>query len=183
MKMFRMIKIAMPRATGFTVIELVITVLILGIVSAFAMTRIMGGDNLDAAIVSDQLVSMARSAQQKALGRSDVQLRVQPVGNNLDISIADSTGIVESASVASGSISLFGDVNQLSACNVAPSGALITNASPMVLNYNSLGDLLNGGVGGASAVETGARICLEPDTSLSVCISASGYAYRGDCLE
>lgn len=171
------------RGPGFTIVELVIIILILGIVSAFGIARVLRGDTLDSAVISDQVISMARAAQQKSIGRNDVKLRIEPVGNNLSISISDGSGILETSSVSVEGISLFGDINQQTACTESPSGVLITNSSVMELNYNSLGDLLSGGVGGVNSIETGARICLTPDVIFSICISAAGYAYRGNCLE
>lgn len=172
-----------PRLTGYTVIELVIVILIVGIVSAFAMARILRGDSYNSAVISDQIISMARSAQQKAIGRNDVTLVLQPVGNDLAIRVQDSSGVVQTATMAMSSTQLYADVNVLLSCSTLPVGGLVSNSTPMVLNFSSLGDIVTGGIGGALTINTGARICVTPDVALSVCISAAGFAYRGDCLE
>jgi prepilin-type N-terminal cleavage/methylation domain-containing protein len=172
---------------GFSVIELVIVILVIGIVSAVALTRALRSDSYNAIIARDQLVSMAQSAQQKAIGRSDVRLVLQPVGNNVQFRIEDSTGLVESAEIASASVLARGDVNELGSCDLVAGGALITVAAPMVLNYNALGDLLNGGVTGSpgfpQTISTGARVCINDDPQMSVCLSSAGYAYVGNCVE
>lgn len=167
---------------GFTIIEVVLIVLILGIVSAFAMARILRGDSLDSAVISDQLIAMTRLSQQKAIGRDDVQLRVEPEGTNLVMTVSDSSGVLETSSVPVAGISVYADVNQQAACSNPPLSGLISNGSPMILNFDSLGDLHSGGVATPVAITSGARLCLSPDTSLSVCISKAGFAYRGDCL-
>lgn len=172
----------LPVNKGFTIIELVFVVLILGIVSAFAMARILRGDSLDSAVVSDQLIAMARLAQQKAIGHSDVQLRVEPDGSSLVISVSDNNGLLESSSVPVAGVSLYADVNQQTACSNPPLAGLISNNNPLLINYDSLGDLESGGVGAPAEIDSGARICLSPDTNLSICISDAGFAYRGACL-
>lgn len=172
----------MNAAKGFTIIEVVVIVLILGIVSAFAMARILRGDTLDSAVVSDQLIAMTRLAQQKAIGRSDVQLRIEPEGGNLVMTLNDISGVLETSTVAVAGVSVYADVNQQSSCSNPPLAGLISDGSPMILNFDRLGDLHSGGVVTPVDVETGVRLCMSPDTSLSVCISKAGFAYRGDCL-
>lgn len=171
------------RAEGYTIIELVIVILILGIVTAFAMARILRGDTYSSAVISDQIIAMARSAQQKAIGRNDVSLVLQPAGSDLEIRIEDTTGIIQTATMAISPTQLHGDVNVLTSCSALPVNGLISNSTPMVLNFARLGDLLSGGVNGSTIISTGARICVLPDIALSVCISAAGFAYRGDCVE
>lgn len=169
---------------GFTVIEVVIVILVVGIVSAVAMVRAMRSDVYNAAITRDQIVSMARSAQQKAIGRSDVELVLQPIGNILHLRILDSSGEVQASTSPLASVGLRADINQLASCNVLAGASEVTPGSPFVLRYNYLGDLLEGGPsGGEASVSTGARMCINGDSSMSVCLSAVGFAYVGDCVD
>ena len=172
---------------GFSVIELVIVIFVIGIVAAVAMTRTLRSDTYNAIIARDQLVSIARSAQQKAIGRTDVSLHIQPIGNSLQFHIEDETGVVETINTDLAEVIPSGDVNQLASCDVVGGGSVVSLATPMVLNYNELGDLLDGGVTGAPGfpedVSTGARLCINNDPAMSVCFSPSGFAYVGACVE
>jgi len=172
---------------GYSVIELVIVILVIGIVSSVVLARSLRSDTYNAIIARDQLVSIARSAQQKAIGRTGVSLHIQPVGNSLQFRIEDDTGVVESIEVGLASVIPSGDVNQLASCSVIGGASVISLSTPMVVYYNELGDLLEGGVTGApgnpEAVTSGARICINNDPVMSVCMSSAGYAYVGDCIE
>lgn len=172
---------------GFTVIETVIAIVLVGILSAVTISRFLQSDTYNPSIARDQIISLSRSAQQKAISRADVTLTIQPVGNQLEIRLADGDGEIESATVDNASLILRGDVNELDGCEVTDGVDLITNAAPFVLEYDELGDLLRGGVTGSTgypvAVSTGARICLNADAAMSICWSAAGYAYIGDCVE
>ena len=55
---------------GFTVIELVIVILILSVISIVTMSRIIGGNSFNAIIVRDQVISLARTAQQNAAAQA-----------------------------------------------------------------------------------------------------------------
>jgi MSHA pilin protein MshC len=168
---------------GFSVVELVIVILIAGILSAAVISRVLRSDTYNEAITRDQLVSLARSAQQKAIGRDDVRLVLQPSGNRLNMRIEDGGGVVQTVSTALDSVELRGDVNTLASCGVTAGAQLVSAGSPMSLYYNSLGDLLKGGVGAPVNISTGARVCINSNPLMSVCISAAGYAYVGDCVD
>lgn len=168
---------------GFSIIEIVVVLAILGIMSVVITSRVLRADTYNAAIARDQIISMARTAQQKAIGRNDVGLTLQGAGDNLNINISDSTGVIQSVRFSRSSVDAQADVNVLSSCSVLPAGTTVTDMAPFVLRYTHLGDLLEGGVGGVTAVATGARVCINNDPSMSVCISSTGYAYEGDCIE
>lgn len=174
---------------GFSTIEVIIAILLLGIMSAVAVSRMMGTDSYNAFIVRDQIVSMARSAQQKAIGRSDVVLTIQPDGDNLDIFIE--AGVngdfeqVQSARTRRQSVSLRADVDELASCAAVQGEHPVTNDNPMVIAFDALGDVLHAGVLNTVSeglpVTTGLRICVNSDPLMSVCISRTGFAYVGDC--
>lgn len=163
---------------------MIITLVIVGIVSAFAMSRFLGANTFNAIIVRDQLIAMLRVTQQNALGRSGVSLTATPnaSGSELIIVRNDSSGVIDSVSVDLDSVSLTGDINITSSCGTQNGQSAISNATPLVVNFGELGSLANSGVtGGIGPVSSGLRICLNNDPVFSVCVSPSGFAYAGDC--
>lgn len=172
---------------GFTIIEIIVVIAVVGILAAMVMSRFLRSDSYNTIIARDQVVSMARAAQQKALGRDDIELTITPSGNTLAIDISDSSGSVQSASVEARNVSFSGDVDELDSCAITAGTDAVTGAAPFVLRFDSLGDLQEGGVTGAAGfpatISSGARLCLNNTAVMSVCWSATGYAYTGDCVE
>lgn len=169
---------------GFTVIEIVTVIIILAVLSAVAMSRILSGNALNAIIVRDQIISLARTAQQNALGRSDVDLIITPSasGDEITLTTNGNAAVVESYTFALSSVVLSGDINDTDSCAVTGVTEPITNANPMTLNFGELGDLdVSGVTGSTGAVTSAVRICLNDTPSESVCVSPSGFAYAGDC--
>lgn len=172
-------------ASGFSLVELIITLVILGILSAVIMPRFLGSTTFNAPIIRDQVVALARIAQQSALGRDSVNLTIQPNagGSNATITVSyDSPEVeIESASFPISDVSLTTD-NTTASCSPGGAGNSITNANPLNLNFGELGDLGDSGISGSeAAVSSALRICINNEPALSVCVSPSGFAYVGDC--
>jgi MSHA pilin protein MshC len=176
----------MKKNDGFTVTELIVTLVLIGILSAFVIARFLSVDTYNAIIIRDQIVSLSQSAQQRAIGRSDVKLTLQPVASDLEIRLEDSGGVIQSVRTSLAGVAITADINNQASC-VTPPLAPITNAAPFVLNYNRLGDLLNGGmsdaVGFPVQISSGARVCIDSNPLMSVCLSSAGFAYVGDCVD
>ncbi|MAO40174.1 MAG: hypothetical protein CMK70_08115 [Pseudohongiella sp.] len=174
-------------SAGFTIIEAVVAIAFIGIIAAFAMSRILRSDTYNAIIVRDQVISLSRSAQQRSIGRSEVVLTLSPAGNNLDIQIEDEDGVIQRATLDLRGVTLTADVNELDSCTSTPGADALTTSNDLVLEFDELGDLLEGGVTGTAGypatVTSGARLCINGDPARSVCWSASGYAYAGDCVD
>ncbi|MDH7942690.1 type II secretion system protein [Pseudohongiella sp. SYSU M77423] len=175
------------KLAGFTIIEVVIAIAFVGIIAALAMSRILRSDTYNAIIVRDQVISLSRSAQQRAIGRSDVVLTLSPAGNNLEIQIEDDNAVIQRATLDLRGVSLGADVNELDSCSGTPAADAVTTSNDLVLEFDQLGDLLRGGVtdatGYPAAITSGARLCIDGVTEMSVCWSASGYAYEGACVD
>ncbi|MEX0618753.1 MAG: type II secretion system protein [Pseudohongiellaceae bacterium] len=174
----------LPRYAGFTIIESVLVILVIGILSAFVMSRMFGGSAFDDVVLRDQIVSLSRTAQQSALGRTGVSLTVTPNGSGDQVSVAviDGGGTIESVNVSMDSLSLSGDINETDSCGITNGAQAISSATPMTVFYDSLGNAGTSGVtGNTGAVTSAVRICINNDPSVSVCISPSGFAHIGDC--
>lgn len=169
---------------GFTVVEIVVTIVILSILAAFAMTRFFGANDFNAPVVRDQLIAMLRSAHQGALGRPDVSVTITPnaSGSTLTIINSDDGGTIQSAAVGMDSVSISTDNNTTSPCGSPNGSNVVSSASPLVINFGELGDLVDSGPSGSeSAVTSALRICLNNTPASSICVSPSGFAYSGNC--
>lgn len=171
---------------GFTVVELVIVIVLVSIVAVFAIARFLDVGTFDPAVVRDQTVSMIRSAQQKAIGRSDVVLRIEREAQRLRISVVDDTGVVQTASMPAANVTVLADANQTGSCLSPLPAAEITETAPLEMAFDRLGDLLYLKAGNPEVeteVETAVRLCINSDTANSVCVSPAGFAYTGACIE
>ncbi len=179
------------KTAGFTVIELVIAILIMGILAAVAFSRMLDGDVYNAAIVRDQVISLSRSSAQKALGRTDVAMIIQPNAGDLEIrTVEDFVDVntyteLQFTSIDMRSVAMSADVNVLDACDSVVSTNSLSNASPLVIEYDALGNLRRGGTTGTAgypvSVSTGVRLCINDDPAVSICFSPTGFAVQGSC--
>ncbi|PCJ23783.1 MAG: hypothetical protein COA96_11010 [SAR86 cluster bacterium] len=169
---------------GFTIIELVIVVLIVGILSALAFSRFFDGQQLNGIILRDQFISAIRSAQKNSLGRAGVVTTITPNGGATEVTITtiDGGGTIQSIVLSMESVSLSGDINDTDSCSATTGANAITNSNPLTLSFNELGDLGVSGVTGSTGTPASAlRICINDIVNESVCVSPSGFAYGGDC--
>ena len=170
--------------SGFTVVEIVITIVLVAIVSMVAMSRLVDGNGFNAIIVRDEIISIARTAQQNSLGRADVSMSITPNagGDSVIIVTSYAGGNIESITAPLESVSISGDINDTDSCSVTSGADAITSGTPMTLVFGELGDLdVSGVTGSTGAVTSAVRICLNDTVSESVCVSPSGFAYAGDC--
>ena len=167
-------------------VEMIVTLVIMGVLSAVIMTRFLDTNTFNAIVVRDQLVAMIRIAQQNALGRSNVSLSLTPSagGDSLTVVRSDSGGMVDSVTVDLSDVALSSDNNITTACGSPNGQNAVANGTPLTINFGELGSLANSGVtGSVAAVNSALRICVNNDPVFSVCVSPSGFAYRGTCDE
>lgn len=174
-------------AAGFTLAEMIIAIVIVSIISAIAISRILGGDTFNAFIIRDQIVSLTRIAQQASLGRAGVSMTITPAADSVTIRVAEVGGTMESVVIESRGVVFSGDINKLVSnqtpgCEADNGDNAIAALTPMTINFDELGDLALSGVTGATgAITSAVRICLNNTNVDSVCISPAGFAYPGIC--
>jgi MSHA pilin protein MshC len=82
------------RASGFTMVELVVVMILIGVLAAIGIPRLMGDKNMEAAVFGDQVVSGLRRAQKIATGhRRVVCASVGPKAVTLRLNACGSAGI------------------------------------------------------------------------------------------
>ncbi|MDF1766943.1 MAG: type II secretion system protein [Gammaproteobacteria bacterium] len=169
---------------GMTLFELIIVIFLFGIIGVTALPRLLGSNTFNQIVVRDQIVSVARVAQNARLGRAPISLTIQPNvdGSTLAISAAHGGTVLQTSSVDAEDVILRADINETASCASSDGATLVTNTNPLTFNFTALGELGVSGVAGSTGLVTSAaRICVNGDASMSVCISASGFASIGDC--
>ena len=175
---------AIIQDSGFTLVEMVIVIVILGVVSIVAMSRMLSGNAFNAVIVRDQIISLSRSALLNSLGRTSVTLTITPSagGDEATIVTSDVGGTIASVTTPLDTVVLSGDINDTASCETTAGVNTITSATPMTVTFGALGDLGTSGVTGSTGAVTSAlRICINDVAVNSICFSPSGFAYAGDC--
>jgi MSHA pilin protein MshC len=168
------------RSHGHTLVELIVVLVIVGIISVSVIGRFVGNDAFDAAIVRDQLVSMVRSSQQKALGRRDVSLTLQQAGRELLVTqtAVDAEGeplALQSVALPARGLSI-GYALDTASCTTPGITAL---NNPLELRFEAPGNLAT--VNGSPLAGSGMRVCIDGNPALSLCISSTGFAFTGNC--
>ena len=171
------------KANGFTIVEIIIALVLVGIVGAVTISRFIGGNSFNPLAVQGQIVSIIRAGQQSTLGRSGVEVTLTPnaPGSELTVELEDAGGAIETQTIDLGGVTLSGDVNTTDSCDDTAGATTVSSGSPMVIRFGELGDLGNSGFGAGTAVTSAVRVCLNNDSQFSVCVSPAGFAYEGDC--
>jgi type II secretory pathway pseudopilin PulG len=181
----RVERTASPKTqSGVTLLELVIVIFLFGIIGIVALSRTMGANTFNQLIARDQIISVARIAQNVRIGRAPVSFSITPNvgGDLLAISASHDGGVFSAVTVNAADVVIRADINQSASCAATDGATLVTNANPLVFTYDALGELgVSGVMGSTGAVTSAARICINGDPAMSICVASSGYAYVGDC--
>lgn len=163
---------------GFTLIELITVIILLGILSAFAVSRFSSSQSYSTTVIKNQLIASVRLAQQTAMSRASVsssgqtQLQVSGDSDNWYLNIT-SGPVSYSAQVDRGDEQVRYGTNTSVTC----SALTASTSTPLVLTFNGDGNRIPA---------TTLRICIDTPSSsiadIELCISPSGYAYEGACL-
>jgi prepilin-type N-terminal cleavage/methylation domain-containing protein len=168
------------RARGFTIVELIAVLLLLGILAATATSRMVGGNAYAPALISQQLIALGRFAQQTAMSRQDVSVSLDVDQNAGDwrfrVQVNDGanslTAREERADIANTSIAVANGAMTLP----------LSAAAPLRLAFDGLGNLSAASVAATTLVPgLGVGVRTNGDSASSVCIGSAGHAYRGNC--
>jgi MSHA pilin protein MshC len=157
---------------GFTLIELITVIILLGILSAFAMSRFPSSQSYSTTIINNQLIASLRLAQQTALSRSSVdsinrtQLKITGDGENWRL-VVSSGSLTYDAQVGREDEKIYFGSDLGANC----SG--LTPATPLTVTFDGNGNRVP---------SENLRVCIDASTDIELCISASGYAYEGSCI-
>jgi MSHA pilin protein MshC len=82
------------RAHGFTMVELIVVMIVIGVLAAIAIPRLLGDKNMEAAVFGDQVVSGLRRAQAIATShRRVVCARINPQAVIIRLNACGSGGV------------------------------------------------------------------------------------------
>lgn len=141
---------------------------ILGIISTFAVSRFADQQTYSGRAVVNQLLASARLAQQSSLAQSsaaNVEMRVTQAGGQWRFQVTGGDGLT--VALDSGAEQIRYGSNFSAACSA------LTNI-PLTLEFNGQGSLTSG---------QNTRICvIENNRNRELCISSAGYAYEGSCV-
>ncbi len=150
--------------SGFTLIELVVLMLIAGILSAYILPRLGQRSTFDERLFKDEIINVARYAQQLAMMRG----RNSTVRFHLD-NTAKNYGI--DGRLGAGSFSWISHPNTEIFPLAFPSSINVAPAN-IIISYDALGNI----VGGAAQL-----ITITGVGNSTICIDASGFAHQGAC--
>jgi MSHA pilin protein MshC len=162
---------------GFTIVELIVVIVLLGILSISAMSRFVRPSAFAPGIVSHAIIAQARAAAQLAASRADAQvtLVVDRIGVDWRLRVqTDLDGVVNSELVGAHNTSI-------QASSGAASGT-IDATTPLIVQFDHAGNLSSVMIGaGAGSAAAGVAMVLSGDSSREACIYPTGYVADAGC--
>jgi MSHA pilin protein MshC len=169
---------------GFTMVELVVIIVLLGIVGAVVIPRFMAPNAFNEPAAQDGLLATIRAAQQAAIGRATVTFKI--TSNSSDWTFAALSGATTlrtfTVPVSDVKLETGSAVSSANTCATGFNTAVANDFSLAFKNDGNLDTFTNNAV--TETVNTtfnGVRICLNDTVAVSVCVSPAGYAYAGNC--
>ncbi|MBW3697237.1 prepilin-type N-terminal cleavage/methylation domain-containing protein [Vibrio sp. T187] len=153
------------RETGFTLVELIIVIILLGIVSVYASSRYIGISSFSSFAAQEQVISIIRQIQVNRM-----QSNLDPLETNLNFQLTISNSCLGSTSACDEAES-----NDEIRSDIIRSDNLTFSTEPSVTSIDF--DLLGNPLGNASG---GVDITLTSEgQQASICINSQGYV--GGC--
>ena len=167
-----------PGVRGFTIVELIVVLVLLGILSVTAFSRFVRPSAFAPGIVIHAIVLEARAAQQLAASRMDAQvaLLVDRSGDDWRLRVqTDVDGVVRTERVAA--------ENTVLTAASGLTSATIDAATPLILRFDTAGDLSQVLIGAAAGDPAqGVDLSLSGDSTRQACVYPSGYVADAACV-
>jgi MSHA pilin protein MshC len=152
-----------PRQTGFTLVELVVVIILLGILSVYAAPRFLGVSDFSPYAAQEQAITIIRQIQLGSMQYND-----SPAPTQYQLSVSgDCLG-----SVAACSLSDPDERAKRSDSLLISDNASLSFSPDLTINFDLLG---NPDLGDTTITISGG------EDSLYVCINSQGYVSRGVC--
>ena len=154
------------RVAGFTVVELIAVLVVVGLIASVASSRLAGGRFYDALVAKDTTLSLIKRTQQIALSEENISFTIGAGRSNTIFSQIVSGAVRATRSFPTNEVAITaGSVGSGTTC-----GSI---SSTITLNFDSAGEI-------EAVDDDGFPICLNGESSL--CISPAGFAHQGECL-
>jgi MSHA pilin protein MshC len=165
----------MNSARGFTLVELVAVLIIASIIGSVVVPRFSNTASFDETLAHDQLISLARSAQQLSLARANVDLFFQDTGSELSVATRVGGTVQTSRIFPKNEVTITADTSAAGGTQ----GTCTAIGTPISVSFDASGELA--GAYPSGTYSQGFPICLN-GSSVSLCISPSGFAHSGSCV-
>lgn len=145
-----------PRSSGFTLVELVMVIILIGVLSALGIGLFAGRSAFSPLLATQQLASATLLAQQAALaGNAADTLTIEQGGSNFRFTVGSGTPDPRVFELPREGTSLS-----------------VAGGLPLTIGFNSKG-----------APDSGANLSLtfSGDSTFETCLSSLGAVYRGSC--
>ena len=175
----------MHKKSGFTLIELVIVIILLGILAATALPKFIGNNSFEAQTYRDQLLQLLKTVQQQAMS-CDLDCRASLAGNPRDpltgnayacnrvvitterFCIPTNCGTSLPTSFSANQLGM--SVTEANSANVSFSVSGTVNISTTTLEFDSWGIVSN--------CTSGCNISIIGDQPLTIRIEPQGYIHE-----
>ncbi|MCY0964205.1 pilus assembly FimT family protein [Parathalassolituus penaei] len=160
----------MKPASGYTLIELVMVMIIVGVLGAIGAGRFADSESYDRRAIAEFWLGSLRQAQQVAMARaadSQLTLQIRVDSSQWRLLITGGTGQTQVQSWPSDGLSLYQGSSGASGCR----GMSVVTSS-LDIGLDGDGNLASG---------TNLALCINTDPSTNICLASSGYAYAGIC--
>lgn len=160
---------------GFTLVELISVLVLVAVVGGVLVGRLIDTDSYNEVLARDQLLSIARMAQQLGFSRSSVELYFLDTGSEVKV-VARVGGIEQtSRTFPKSEVTIMVDGTSTS----GSPGVCSDLSSPVTLQFDSNAEL--SGAYPSGNYNQGFPICFNGNTP-NLCISPAGFAHLGSCV-
>ena len=166
---------------GFTTIELIVVILLLGILSVTVLPKFMSNDGIDEIVFRDRLISLLRLQQTRAMQQTTQSChRVLVVAERFGIPFSGGLPTCSSNTLPTDFVSLSGAYTTehygLSVAEVANSNVIFSTHDIYFNPLGCAGASVNSQCGQGSIT-----IQISGESTQQVCIESQGYIHAGSC--